>query len=140
MNTEPKQKKVKVVLDTNIIVSGLLFPGKERQILTLFGKGSITVYTSPVLLKELEGVLHKKFGWDKKRTQSVITRVKNKAIQVKPHRKISVIKKDADNRVLECALESRCQFILSGDKKHLLSLKKYKGIRILSTTEFLKII
>lgn len=140
MNTEPKQKKVKVVLDTNVIISGLIFQGKQRQVLNLFYKGSITVCISLPILKELGDVLYKKFNWDKKRVHSTIVRIRNKAIQVNPREKISAVKEDADNRILECALESHCQFILSGDKKHLLPLKQYKGIRILPTAEFLKII
>ena len=140
MNTEPKQKKVKVVLDANIIISGLIFQGKQRQVLNLFYKGSITVCISPPILKELGNVLYKKFNWDKKRIHNTIVRIRNKAIQVKPREKISAVKEDADNRILECAFESHCRFILSGDKKHFLPLKQYKGIRILSTAEFLKII
>ncbi|HCG77129.1 MAG: putative toxin-antitoxin system toxin component, PIN family [bacterium (Candidatus Ratteibacteria) CG_4_10_14_3_um_filter_41_18] len=140
MNTVPKEKKVKVVLDTNIIISGLIFQGKQRQVLNLFYKGSITVCISSPILKELSGVLYKKFNWDRKRIHNIIVKIGNKAILVNPREKISAVKEDADNRILECALESHCQFILSGDKKHLLPLKQYKGIRILSTAEFLKII
>jgi len=48
--------------------------------------------------------------------------------------------KDDDNRILECALEGKAEYIISGDKRHLLPLGEYEGIRILSPDEFLRLI
>jgi predicted nucleic acid-binding protein len=46
---------------------------------------------------------------------------------------------DDDNRILECAIEGRVQYLISGDRKHLLPLKEYQGAKILSPAEFLKL-
>lgn len=57
---------------------------------------------------------------------------------VKPKVQISLIKeKDSDNRILECALEAKADYIISGDTKHLQPLKKFQGIPILSPARFL---
>ena len=56
---------------------------------------------------------------------------------VYPKKKLNVVKKDPkDNKILECALEAQASFIISGDK-HLLEIKEYKGIKIISPKEFL---
>jgi len=58
-----------------------------------------------------------------------------------PTQRVDVIKeKEDDDRILECALEGKAQYVISGDKRHLLPLKEYQGIRILPPTEFLKVI
>jgi len=58
-----------------------------------------------------------------------------------PRQTLSVINKDRDdNRILECAVESKAQYIISGDKRHLLPLKEHQGIKILLPAEFLKTI
>jgi len=133
--------KPKVVIDTNVFVSGLTFKGKPRGVLDLIWKGGIEVYVSPFILKELEETLEEDFGWGRERIEAALNRIKGKAIQVQPKTKISVIKqKEDDNRILECAVEGKAQYIVSGDKRHLLPLKEYKGIKILSPAEFLRII
>ena len=63
------------------------------------------------------------------------------AIIVQPKRKISVIKTiEADNRILECAIEANADYIVTGDHKHLQPLKEFQGITILSPAQFLAIL
>jgi putative PIN family toxin of toxin-antitoxin system len=139
MPTEKKPKKPKVVLDTNVIVSGLNFSGKERKILDLIWEGEIELYISPFILEETAGVLQRKFDWEKEEAQSSIKKIK--ASLVKPIRQVSIIKeRKSDNRILECAIEGKVQYLISGDKRHLLPLKEYQGIRILSPAEFLELL
>lgn len=140
MRLEKKEKR-KVVLDTNILVSALNFPGKERKIFDLFLQGEIDVYISPFILEELSYTLVKKFKWKNSDCQKIIKKIKKKAVLVEPKERISIIKeKEADNRILECAFEAKVDFIISGDKKHLFPLKKFKGIKILRASEFLKML
>ena len=66
--------------------------------------------------------------------------IESKAIKVQPKRRLSVIKeKDADNRILECAVEGKTDYIISGDKRHILPLREYSGIGILSPDAFLRL-
>ncbi len=55
---------MRVVLDTNVIVSGLNFPGNERLVLELALRGRFELYLSTFILEEAAGVLGRKFGWD----------------------------------------------------------------------------
>jgi putative PIN family toxin of toxin-antitoxin system len=133
--------KTKVVVDTNVFVSGLNFKGKPREVLNLIWKEEIEVYISPFIFKELEDTLEEDFDWSKKEIKDTIEEMKPKVIQVQPKVKVSVIKdKDDDNRILECAVEGKAQYIVSGDKHHVLPLTEFQGIKILSPAEFLRLI
>lgn len=119
MNIEKRKEKPKVVLDTNVIISGLNFRGGRREILDLIRGEQIEVYISPFILEEVRGVLKEKFSWDEERIETAIEKLK--AALVEPEENISVIKKDEDdNRILECGVEGKVQYIVSGDKRHVL--------------------
>jgi putative PIN family toxin of toxin-antitoxin system len=135
---DESKTKPRVVIDTNVIVSGLTFKGQPREVLDLAWKGEIEVYISPFILKELTGTLKKDFGWSNEQIKDTIQRIKAKTISIRPKIKVSVVKeKDDDNRILECAIEGDVRYLISGDKKHLLPLKEYRGIKILSPAQFL---
>ena len=136
-----ENEKLKVVIDTNIFISGLNFIKNESEVLDLFIKGEIEVYISLFILAEIERILRKKFRWREDQIQQTLNKIKQKAIIVSPKVKISVIKeKSDDNRILECALEGRAQYIISGDERHIIPLKEFKGIKVLRASEFLKLI
>jgi putative PIN family toxin of toxin-antitoxin system len=135
-----EENRCKVVIDTNVFVSGLNFKGTPREVLDLIWKKKIEVYISPFIIEELRDTLLEDFAWDNEEVKEVIERIKDQTIQVQPSLVVSVIKgKDSDNRILECAVEGKAQYIVSGDKRHLLSLKEYQGIRILSPADFLQL-
>lgn len=134
------KSKLKVVIDTNVFVSGLTFKGKPREVLDFVWREDIEACISSFILKELEETLKKDFGWDRDQAKRTIEKIKARTILIQPKNKISVIKgKDDDNRILECAIEGKVQYLISGDRKHLLPLKEYQGIKILSPAEFLKL-
>jgi hypothetical protein len=133
----------KVVLDTNALISGLLWEGNEATIIEKAEKKEIQLFISPKILKELEGVLKReKFTKrlkDKEYTvEKAVAKIALIATLIEPNINISEIKEDPDdNRVLECAVSADVDFIISGDN-HLLSLKRYSGIAIITASEFIK--
>ena len=136
-----ENKKITVVIDTNVYISGLNFTGKPNEVLELMMKKKIEVYISPFILDEIEKILTKTFKWDERQIKKTLNRIKEKAIQIQPKSKVTIVKeKDADNRIVECAIEAKAQYIISGDKAHLLPIKEYRGIKILSPTKFLEVI
>lgn len=133
--------KIKIVLDTNVLVSGLNFEGNENRILTLFYRSIIEVYFSPFILQELKRVLEKKFRWENKHLHFLFQKINALGVIIHPTCNVSVIKvKKDDNRILECAVEARVDFLITGDTKHLQPLKKIEGIPILTPAQFLNII
>ena len=130
---------MKVVCDTNIYISFLKFGGKAEILLEHAFKGEFDLVISPEIIKETADVLKKKFGWDNEKVSRSIMVMTNASQVVKPTKKIEKIKTDkSDNKILECAVEGKADYIVTGDKKHLLTLKKFKGIPIYSPQEFLK--
>jgi putative PIN family toxin of toxin-antitoxin system len=134
-------QKVKVVIDTNVFISGLTFGGKPREVLELAWNGRIEAYISPFIFSELEKVLRKVFGWRNSQIGQAIKEIRGKTILIQPRNKLYVItEKDDDNRILECALGAVAHYLITGDKKHLLPLKEYQGIKIVSPAEFLRLL
>ncbi len=130
---------MRVVADTNILISALLFGGPSEQVFLAGLRGEIQLITSGALLKELERVLKNKFKLDVHFVREVIDEVRNVAEVVEVSSHIDVISHpDEDNRVLECAVDGRADFIVTGDTKHILPLKEYRGIKILSPSEFIR--
>lgn len=129
---------MRVVLDTNILVSALIFPGgRPESIYRLALDRSIELVTSTTLLAELGRVLEENFGWAGFRVEEAVAQIARVGEVVKPSTRLSVIAVDpADDRVLEAAIDGEAFRIVSGDS-HLLQLRDYEGIRIVSATDFL---
>ena len=132
--------RIRAVPDTNVLVSQLLFPGgNPSKILDLAAAEKLTLVLSPFILEEMEGILKRKFGFDAARLAESRKSLLALAEMIQPRHHVEAIREDeSDNRILECALSGKAHFIISGDKKHLLPLKDYQGIRILSPAEFIR--
>ncbi|MBI4310651.1 MAG: putative toxin-antitoxin system toxin component, PIN family [Chloroflexi bacterium] len=129
---------MKVVLDTNVIVSALNFPGNERQVLDMARMRRYTFYLSPFIVEETVGVLQRKFGWSAERATAAIELLLSWATLLEPEVRVSAIAHEhVDNRVLECAVESGADFLVTGDRQHLLPLGTFQGVRIVTAREFL---
>ena len=132
---------IRIVLDTNTIISAIGWKhSKPRRILEACLSGKYLLVESSGLLKEFVAVMERpKFGFiSEEQKKELLTRLINYCEIVEPTKKINIIKSDpADNKVLECALEGKAQYIVSGDN-HLLRLKVYMGIGIVTAAEFLE--
>ncbi|MFH1238916.1 MAG: putative toxin-antitoxin system toxin component, PIN family [bacterium] len=131
---------IRVVLDTNVLVSALLVRGSNPdKIIQLVINKYIQVVISPEILTELHRTLKRKLNYSEREAKDVINWLRNIARIISPvHTVTQVCAKETDHRIIECALSGGVKIIISGDKKHLLSLKKYKEIEILSPANFLE--
>ncbi|MEK7513456.1 MAG: putative toxin-antitoxin system toxin component, PIN family [Patescibacteria group bacterium] len=131
--------KPRVILDTNIYLSGIIFGGNSRHILDLIIQKRVKAITSAVILWEISEKLKRKFKWTQDKVLLAIKTIIKTTIIVKPKEKLKVVKADkSDNKIIEAAAESESDYIISGDK-HLLMIKRYKKIKIISPVEFLSI-
>jgi len=131
--------KTRVVLDTNVYISAILFGGRPGEVFLLAKEGEYELFVSTALIAELASTLTVKFRWPVDRVTEVVREIGEVATVVRPKKKMSVIERDEDdNRVIECAVLTKANFIVSGDRKHLLSMKQYGCIQIVSVTHFLK--
>ena len=129
---------MKVVLDTNVLISAIMFGGKSRDILEMGISGKIKIAVSQDILKELAEVLvDKKFRVPVSFVQQTIHELSEITELVIVTDRITVIKDDPDdNHILECAVSAKADYIVSGDSD-LLGLKHFKKIKILSPSDFL---
>lgn len=137
---------MRVVLDTNVIISGVFFGGAPGTVLQLASRNIITPCFTPSTWQELEEAL----GYDKFFEQwerlpfsidELLNALKsNSLIFSEPDGRINVVAADPDdNKFLACALAAAAALVVSGDR-HLLALKELQGIPILAPSQFLALI
>ena len=128
-----------VTADTNIYVSALQFGGLPHRFLDHAAAGDFRLDISDAILTETLGVLRDKFNWPERDLQDAEASLTAITHRVTPTRTLDIIKTDpSDNRILECATEARSDYIVTGDRKHILPLGQVEGIPIVTAAEFLK--
>ena len=127
-----------IVLDTNVLISAILFGGKPRIVLEKVRTSDVRCFLSPAILDELRDVLMRpKFQFSPNAAFQVIEELHLICDIVFPNTTLAVVHEDPDdNRILECALEAQADIIVSGDP-HLLRLGKFRNIRILNPADYL---
>ena len=131
----------RVVLDTNVFISAILTPGPSRRIIEMARRGTIEVAVSEAILSEIERILRLKLRWPSWQIEASLRGIRDISAFVSPTQRLAVITADdADNRVLECAVEAEADYIVSGDRRHLLPLREFHGIKILSPSEFCQVL
>lgn len=131
-------KKTKVAIDTNVIISAFGWHGKPEDVVKLATTDRIKNFISLEMLAELRKVVaYAKLNFSEILQAEIIETVFSASSIINVNESVNVIIDDPpDNRVLECALSANVDFVISGDK-HLLNLKAFKGIAILSPEDFL---
>jgi putative PIN family toxin of toxin-antitoxin system len=128
---------IRVVADTNVYISALLFGGLPGEFLDLAFLPSFQLITSPVLLDELDDKLRLKFRLSDERRNFIRMILEKHAEIVRPGIVLAAVRDDPDDdRVLECAVAGEAEFLVSGDK-HLLRLGAHEGIKIVTVRQFL---
>ena len=129
---------IRIVADTNVLVSALLYP--ERPIgfiVELLQEGSIGLVYSDATLQELKRVMER-LKFDPATVSELIDLIQIKGIFVQPKESIRKIKEDpTDNKFLEAAVAGQARFVVSGDG-HLKALRFYQGVAVVTPAEFLK--
>ena len=134
---------MKVVLDTNVLVSGTFWDGDSRKILRLLDQKEIVCILSQEIIDEYRAVLIRDDIVDKIVNKNliasrVVERIISASIIVKPKNQLFVVKDDSeDNKIVECAIAAQADYIITKDQD-LLRLKKFESIMIITPEEFLK--
>ena len=128
---------MKIVLDTNVLVSGIFFGGPPYEILSAWRKGHIQLLVSPAILAEYERVaaeLARQFpGVDLRPFLELL--VSHAKFLDPPALPAPVSADQDDDKFLACALAAGCRHIVSGDR-HLLAVNGYRGIAIMRPRHF----
>jgi len=130
---------VRVVLDTNVLVSALLFTGISSELVSLWRGNAITVLLSRDILEEYLRVFgYPKFQLSEAEIKGLIEEELLPYVEVvNPRRRLRVVERDpSDDKFLECAVAGKARVIISGDKD-LLSIGRYRQVRIQTPAQFL---
>jgi hypothetical protein len=130
---------MKVVIDTNVLISGIFWKGQPNKVLNIWREGKITPVVSADMLSEFTKVMNDfKIRLPQDLIREWINMILKNSIWVEPKEKLDVVKDDPeDNMFLEAAVAGDAEYIISQDK-HLLKLKSYSRIRIVKPEEFNK--
>ena len=133
------KKPRKITVDTNILISSFVFPsGVIREVLNHAIRHEIEIFVSTDILEEYAGVLSGKFGWSKDDITGNLDVVRRMMTIIKAEKNIKAVHTDpTDDKVLECAVGSGSDTIVSGDR-HLLDPGRFEGIRIIKAAGLLK--
>ena len=132
---------MKVVLDTNVFISGIHWTGDSQKILLMFRNKEIELVSSLPIIEEITKTLR---NFRIPLSEEDIFMWKNMILEnsllVEPEEKINIVKEDIDdNKFIEVAVTGKANYIITQDN-HLLKIKDFRGIKILTPKEFLDIV
>lgn len=129
---------MRVVFDTNIYVSAFVLPGSRADAAMLGAMdGDDQLLLSKAILDELLGVMARKFSKNAGELARIAVFLSEISKIDAEGEKLSVLKDEPDNRILECAIAGQADAIVTGNKA-MPELQEFKGIRILSSKEYLE--
>ncbi len=135
----------RVVVDTNLIISGTTTSGTiPSELIESWRDDEYILVTSPQIVEEVKEVMNrpkikKRFSFTSREIDKFIENLTTKAFVTPGILEVNVIKNDPDdNKFIACAIEGSAGYIISGDKKHVLSLGDYRGIKIVTARTFLE--
>jgi len=131
---------VKVVFDTNVVASASFWRGPPFDCLAAWAQGRCEAVVSPALLAEYyETIEELRLEYPRRKPVEWVDALTESAELIFPTERATGATPDpGDEMVLECALAAEADYIVSGDKKHLLALQQFQGISIVSPAEFLR--
>jgi len=130
---------MRFTFDTNALLSATLWDGSVAQkLLFQFIKRRDSIYTTSEILSEYQEILKRDFDYTDEEIKRIMEKVFQFATLIEPKNKLNVVKEDPDdNMIIECAAESKSDYIITYDR-HLLKLEKYADIRIIKPEEAMK--
>ncbi len=128
---------LKAVLDTNVVVSAHLIPdGRQALILGLAYRARFRWYVTSEILAEYEGVLlRKRFGLNSRRVAESLRELSGSYLLVTPRKKVHVCADADDDKFIECALEARADYVVTGNTRHFPA--RFQDIRVISPEQFM---
>lgn len=132
---------VKVTFDVNILISSTLWEGSVAQkLLFKLIQSDSEIFSTNGILTEYQKVLKRDFEFSDDRIAKIMEKIIMFVTIIETNSKVEAVKDDLDdNKILECALDSGSEYLISYDK-HLLKLKEFQGVKIIKPEEFLKIL
>jgi uncharacterized protein len=130
--------KERVVIDTNVLISALGWNGKPRQLMRQIIDQRYELFISTKQIEELKRVLdYPRLNFSQSQKMRLLHILEETATIIETKLSLDVADDSKDNMLIECAVESNASYLISGDDD-LKRLRSYRGIKIISVSEFLK--
>ena len=130
---------MRVVFDTNVFISAFVIPSSQGdRAFALARARRFELCTSVAILTEMAGRLREKFDQNDGDIKDALRQISRAASIVKPSRTLTILEDDADNRILECAVQASADLVVTGDR-HLLRLRSFEGTSIIRLADFLRL-
>ncbi len=132
---------MRITADTNFLVSATQwdYSVSHKLLIKLLDK-NIKIFTTKKVLEEFSEVLERDFQYTTEEVAKIVEKVMTFVTLIETTSKIDVVKDDPDDdKILECAVDSGSKYIITYDR-HLLKLKEFQEIKILTPDEFFKVI
>lgn len=130
---------IRVVPDTNIIISSVFWRGPPYEIIRKGIVGEYQLVLSPEILAEVVDKLRHKFQFPDEKIQELVDILMTYCHVVQPSSKFEVVRDKTDNKIIECAFDGNADYVVTGDPD-LLELHEFLGIKIIKAREFLETI
>ena len=127
---------MKIVVDTNVIISGVFFGGAPGQVIKAIVSSKVTAYSTTDIIDEymeiVDEMISRKQG---SLNRNILMPFINSLEMIEPKTHIEVSRDPDDDKFIECAKDAGALYIVSGDKD-LLVIEEYDGIQIITAKEF----
>lgn|SRR3989344_8767441 len=130
-------KMIRVVPDTNVLISSIFWKGSPYLVIKEGLLGNCQLILSSEILDEAVEKLRNKFKFPEEKISEFTELLLSHSHLVKTKTEINVARDKDDNKIIECAIDGKADYIVTGDPD-LLVLKKYKNIKIATAREFLE--
>lgn len=129
---------MRIVIDTNVIASALFFGGKPRQLLEMLIQRKVEAYVSREIVTEYQETCDELISrYPMKQILLPLNYIIAACRLIEPKSKIYVCRDPEDDKFIECAVDARCIYIVSGDKD-LLAVERFNDVQIVTVSEFLQ--
>lgn len=125
-----------IVIDTNVIISGIFFGGYPRKILETVADKQISAYATTEIINEYYEIIDEMIKRKQGRiNNSVLSQLVSKLKIIQSSSSVNICRDSDDNKFIECAIDANALYIISGDKD-LLDIQKFNNIQIFNTKFF----
>ncbi len=132
---------MRITLDTNFLISATQWnKSVAHKALIKFIKKDYKLFSTESILTEFSEVLARDFKYDNKGIEKILSNLIGIIRVVEPKTKLKIVKDDPDDdKILECAVDSNSEYIITYDR-HLLNIKQYREIKIITPEEAIRLI
>lgn len=129
---------MKIVIDTNIVISGIFFKGYPRKVIEAIVENKFDAFATTEIVEEYKDIADEMITRKQGNLDSdVLNYFISKLNFIDKHSDVNVCRDPDDDKFINCALDSKSLYIVSGDKD-LLTLEKYEDIVIITAAQFCK--